>query len=31
MRAGSCKRVKGGLWLCKAKNGKVRFSKTKKY
>jgi len=31
MAPGSCKRVKGGKWLCKSKTGKVRFSKTKKY
>ena len=30
-KAGSCKRVKGGKWLCKSKTGKVRFSKTKRY
>ncbi len=25
MRAGTCKRVKGGRTICKSKSGKVRF------
>jgi len=31
MKLRSCKRVKGGKWLCRLANGKVRFSKTKKF
>lgn len=31
MKAGTCKRARNGLWLCKSKTGKVRFSRTKKY
>lgn len=27
MRAGTCKRTKGGGCLCKNKNGKVKFAK----
>lgn len=31
MKAGTCRKVKGGKFVCKLKNGKVRFKGTNIY